>query len=294
MELSDFSLYYKVHDNKVFITGYNGLASSIAIPEQIEGFPVAVIEKKAFLSKKNLRRVLLPDTVEEVEDWGFAYCNQLKEIRVPGKRIRFGKSVFLECSSLEQISVSQKTDTGTCFPSYLLAAAVTDFDAYYLLDIEAAGDEEWLAKWDSRMLTILHAPDTEGYSRQVLCGEEDYGSTDLGVYISGKRRQKAKLALLRLQFSQGLSAESRKELEQYLLWHTKGCESEEAWKVVLEDYGDQKEYYSLFAELGCVTSENLDGILIDIGEEHPEMKAYFLGMGQSDSAAEDFFDSLEL
>ncbi len=337
LKIAGGSLYYEIRDKSVRITGYAGNGSVAGAPGRIEGYPVTAIGKKAFLSKKRLRRVLLPDSVEEVEDWSFAYCDELEEICFPRKNIRFGKAVFLGCGSLRRIAVQEPSgaadepetgpelsgtadepETGmvgrqkppgaadepvavpggrpepTSGTAELLAAAVTGLEAGYLLDISEAGSREWLEKWDSRLAAVLHVSDREGYSRQVLCGEEDYGSTDLEAYESGRRKNKVRLALLRRLFDRGLSGTFREALERYLRAHSKGCESEETWRVILEEHGDDRAYYGLFAELGCVTRDNLDGILADIGEAYPEMKAYFLRYGQKGRSDADFFAGLEL
>lgn len=283
------SLYYEIIHSNVRITRFRGMTSEVCVPDHIENVPVTVIGKKAFLSKKNLRRVILPETVEELEDWTFAYCDGLIQVILPRKNIRFGKAVFLECGRLQQIG-----DKNRSLPAELLAAAVRTFDAYYLMDLQEAGSGEWLRKWDARLLDLLHTSDQEGYSKQVLCGEEDYGSTDLEAYVSGRRKVKVRMSLLRSLHSQGLSEALRTELTEYLRNHTKGRENQETWQVVLEEYGENREYYSLFAELGCVDRENLDGILSDIGDSHPEMKAYFLRYREEQLGGQSFFDDLSL
>ena len=295
-QLTDGSLYYETQGKEVWITRFQGPASRVEVPCRLDGLPVTTIARKAFLSKKNLRRVTLPDTVEEVGDWAFAYCGQLAEVSLPDRGIRFGKSVFMECGQLQRIAARSRFENPRveAFPSELLAAAVTRMDAAYLLDVEGAGTKEWLGKWDARLCTLLHTSDQEGYSRQVLCGEEDYGSTDLAAYMSGMRKEKVRLILLRLLFCQGLSPELKQELEDYLRAHTKGKESEETWQVVLTEYGTRREYYQLFTSLGCVTGENLKDILADIGEDYPEMKAFFLRYQEETVGTPDFFAGLEL
>lgn len=320
-------LSYEFMGEKVFITGYSGQASEVEIPARIEGHPVAGIARKAFLSKKALRGIVLPDTLEEVGDWAFAYCGGLVRISFPRQAVRFGKAVFLECPGLRRIEVREAgaldacacgdgaagaLDASACGSGAagvwdasacgrdasdvpeLLAAAVAALDAYYLLDLAEAGSGEWLEKWDARLAAVLHMQDDTGYSRQVLCGEEDYGSTDLEAYTSGARRRKVRLALLRLRHPRGLSAPLREELEEYLRGLTKGESREEAWEVVRTEHGNDREYYKLFAELGCVREDNLDGILADIGGEYPEMKAYFLKFREERLGGYDFFEELEL
>ena len=297
-ELEGGSLKYKIQDGAVCIVEFHGQAAELTVPEQIEGLPVAVIGKKAFLSRKSLRQVILPGTVREIGDWAFASCSSLKEIQLPCRELCFGKAVFLDCIKLERIVLygagEPDGQTEPLRTAELLAAAVKDFGAYYLLELPAVGSAEWLGKWDAKLAAVLHTPDEEGFSRQVLCGEEDYGSTDVFSYVSERRREKARLAFLRLLYPCGLAKPLKCELEAYLTAHTKGCGSEEAWQVILREKGNDRAYYSLFAELGGLNAENLCPILEDIGEEFPEMKAYFLQQMAQAPATTDFFAGLEL
>ena len=281
-KLPQGTLYYQMRQNgcDIVVTGIGGLISELVIPARIEGHPVTHIAKKAFLSRKQLRRVVLPQTIEEIEDWSFAYCSGLEQVDLPQKKITFGKSVFMECGSLKHL--------GTHSVSELLAAAVTTLDAYYLLDPFYAGTEEWLAKWDARLVTYLHTDDHDGYSKQVLCGEEDYGSTDLEAFLRGKRKGKVRMCFLRLLNDTGLSTELREELTTYLL------QVQETWEVVHLEHGEERRYYEMFAAIGCLTEENFEQIMGDIGEEYPEMKAYFLRFKEEQIGYEDFFEGLSL
>ena len=87
----------------------------------------------------------------------------------------------------------------------------------------------------------------------------------------------------------------REELEQYLRRLTKGRSTEETWQVIRQEHGGHREHYSLFAQLGCITEDNFQGILEDMGEDSPEMKAFFLKYrGERREGEGDFFDALEL
>jgi len=270
--------------------------------------PVASIGKKALLSCKSLRRVSLPGTIEEVGDWAFAYCDSLKELCLPEKEIRFGRGIFRECGKIRCVTVEGKhKDIGG-----LLAAAVTLLDAPYLFTPVRCGEEEWLRQWDARMLQILRAADREGYSKMVLCGEEDYGSREnnLDYFLNQKRKGKVRIAYMRLLHPLGLESGARQELEQYLREHTAGCLSpeeisaeredgdagpwDEAWQVLLSEHGEDSEYYKLFTQIGCLKEENFDRILSEAGENCPEMKAWFLKYKEETIGYTDFFEELLL
>ena len=308
LEIEGGILYYKLAGEKVHIVGYQGVGSRVEVPTEIEGYPVTEIEKKAFLSKKSLHTIILPAMVEEIGDWAFAYCDGLVQISFPARKVRFGKAIFKECGRLERIELRilmeengrkisdtiEKRNGSEAGISELLAAAVRVMDAYYLLDLPEVGSVEWLAKWDARLAAILQTPDQEGYSKQVLCGEEDYGSTDLEAFTSNRRKEKVRLAFLRLLYPQELSVSCKVELEDYLRSHTKGQPGEETWLVLREEHGNDREYYELFSELSCIHMENFDAILRDIGEEYPEMKVFFMRLREGQACAEDFFAELEL
>ncbi len=307
------TISYKIEKEKALITGFGGFAASLWLPPRIEGCPVAAVDRKAFLSQKTLSRLWLPDCLEEVGDWAFAHCGSLREVSFPRREVRFGRAVFKDCKSLERIVVRETdpwestsaADTGEKAPAAengakspcanLLAAAVTMLDAPYLLELQAAGSSEWLEQWDIRLLSILRAADSDGYISQSVYGEEDYIGTDLEEFTSERRKVKVRLSFLRLLHPQGLSPALKNELERYLRSLTKGQLTEETWQVIRQEHDSHREYYSLFAQLGCITADNFQGILADMGEDSPEMKAFFLKYREEQREEEtDFFESLEL
>ena len=317
LKMMQGSLYYEIHSTKegrreVAVTGADSFVSELMIPDRIEDCPVTVIGKKAFLSRKQLRKIVLPDTIKELGDWAFAYCSALEQVILPRQEIVFGRALFMECGNLKKLSVRSETEAeATGDTEELLAAAVTVLDAYYLFDPVQVGKREWLGKWDARLISYLHADDHEGYSKQVLCGEEDYGSTDLEAFLSNKRKGKVRMCFLRLINSKELPEQLRLELVAYLIAHTarktetdQNRESmrghsgtrygEEAWEVVLTEFGHERRYYETFSQLGCLTEENFDRIIEDVGEDYPEMKAYFLKVKEQQIGYTDFFEELSL
>ncbi len=284
------SLSYLIKDGEVQVDNCRAAETVFVIPDRIEDLPVTVICKKAFLGNKRLSELVLPDPLREVGDWAFAHCDGLKKVYLKKNPIIFGKGAFKDCRKLSRIYLKEEQDEKT---AGLLAMTPVMLDAEYLLSPMEAGEDIWLEKLDARLLTLLEKPDEEGYLKQVLCGEEDLMAS-LEYYLIGRRREKAQLCFLRLLNDFGLKQELRQYLFTYLKQNTKGCEYEAAWETVLEEHGQEKEYYRIFADAGCISEENFDSLLLDMGENNPEMKAWLLRYREEEMRGEDFFAGLSL
>ena len=283
---------------EVYIIEYSGHDTSVIIPEQIEGYPVVYICKKAFLSNKVIREVMLPKTVIEIDDFCFARCSKLKKIGLSYNELKLGQSVFLDCESLEEIiNVSENIlEKKVEDVAYLLAATTGILDAPYLFDLKRAGNMEWFTQWDIRMLSKMEVDDSEGFSKMLLCGEEDYGSneTDPDFYKHLKRLAKCRVAILRLMHDSFLSIDNKEILKSYLLNLIKGCAHEETWEVVFNEHGDDKAYYEFLIELGGVNENNIFLMLDEMGDRHPEMKAYIMKYNEEIHQEMDAFSEFEL
>ena len=288
---------YRISGEDVTITGYDGRVDEVEIPAFIEEKPVTKIGKKAFLSCKSLLKIILPETIEILEEWAFAYCSSLQSVVLPKKKMEFGKGVFFHCNSLQEIHAVKGEENvenmqKELHPWKLLGVVPVLMDAEYLLTPWEAEETHWVEKWDARMRNILTAEDGEGYSKVVLCGEEDL-SASYEEFVEKKRQMKAQLAFIRLMNPYCLNAEIEQQLLNYVRTHTKNCESEAAWEVA-KQHGDEKAYFEIFTETGCLTEENFDAVLEDLGQYHAEMKAYFMRYKENSMKQEDFFDSLSL
>lgn len=285
--------YGEENRKAVVITGYSGTDAELILPAEIDGLPVRAIQKKTFLSRKRLRKIVLPETLEEIGDWAFAYCSALERVWLPRKQVKLGNHIFMECGKLRKIySYSSETEAEEQAAS-LLAAGTVLLDAEYLLNPMEAGTEVWLKKWDLRMKEIMSEADEEGYTKMILCGEEDYG-TNIEDYRKNKRKAKTRLSFLRLLNPMGLKEEERSFLKEYLVSHTKGCDAEEAWEVLLKEYGHEKEYFRLFAEIGGIHEDNFHEILKDMKDADAEIKAFLVQYREEEMEGKDFFAELEL
>lgn len=293
------------------ITSISPCAGEVSIPEIMEdGIRVTVIGRKCCLGAGRLREVCLPESIQRVEDWAFAGCRRLIEVHMP--RAELGMGVFQDCGALRSIELSKETkpdaangsatatangpaDTGSDGDTAALLAALSQRkDAAYLMELKEAGSSEWYRRLDLWLEKWLEASDQEGYSGQVPCGEEDYGSSDVGAYESGRRREKCELALLRLIHPRDISDGFRSQLCEYAISHTAGsAEGDECWQVILHRHPEEREWYEALGRLGGINEKNRDIILTSIPEEYVEMRSYFINTA-GDTGGGNFLDGLAL
>ncbi|MCD7890497.1 MAG: leucine-rich repeat protein, partial [Ruminococcus sp.] len=138
---ADYKLLYTVEqDGTATITGYEGVAETLVIPSEIDGYPVSKIdvqafatsgeelyndensycsvetliieegvteiELEAFLNCKNLKSVTLPNTLDYVWDVAFCGCDSLKEIKNPSGTGRICEAAFgykYECNYVDGV-----------------------------------------------------------------------------------------------------------------------------------------------------------------------------------------------
>ncbi len=262
------------------------VTAKLSIISLADGQSVQGIEKKAMLGQGRLKEVTVPEEAEVIDDWAFAGCSALEEVWVP--RCRLGRGVFKDCTALKHIHVDGAGED----VSALLAEAARQ-DVTYLLDLDKAGSAEWYRLWDAWLMRFVDSDDAEGYSGQVPCGEEDYGSSDVSAYESGRRREKARRCLLRLMNPEGLDEGVRDVCSRYISEHTAGSDAgDEAWQLLLERFGEDERWYTAFADAGGLNEENAMMIINDIPESMSRMKAFFIR--RAGSSTEDILSGLDL
>ncbi len=268
---------------------YRGKAVRAEVPEEVDGFEVRKLCKKAFLGAKTLTRISLPGGITEIGDWAFASCSALTEIVFPKRKIEFGSGLFKDCGKLERIVTA---DNGERDLSYLFALAVSKMDAAYLLDLEKGVVPDWIAHFDSVILQILGRDDTDGFSKMLLCGEEDYVGDDsnLDTYILLRKKEKIRILLTRLIHDTGLSAENREVFTRYL----KDNMDKALWPLVLEEHGEEREYFDLLIEVGCINPDNVSALIDSMGDRYTGMKGYLIRYKGESGNTGDFLDSLDL
>ena len=289
------TLGYDIRDKYAGLSGYRGRDTEIIIPPEIEylgeKYPVTRISKKAFLSNRYIHSVTVPESIEVISDWAFAGCRNLESVFIH-RNIDLENGVFKDCINLKQIHVDDSVHGDI---DYLLAAVIFLLEDKYLIDFKNAGSEQWITNWDNKARVILNEPDEEGFSDLLACGEEDYEGRDntIEAYLSRRRKRKVRVCLMRLLHDVGLEDELKQQMVNYLRTYGPGNPERETWEVVLEEHGDELEYYELLCSFDIINKNNLDLCLDDMGQFHARMKAYLLRICGTDSG-DAFFDDMDL
>ena len=89
-------------DGTAVITRYTGTAVNCDIPDKLGGNTVTAIGEGAFIGKRFLRSVTIPDSVERIEDEAFANCLELKHVSFGNGLREIGWSAFYSDYALEE------------------------------------------------------------------------------------------------------------------------------------------------------------------------------------------------
>ena len=122
--VTEDGLCYSVSDEygEVYITGYEGESSVVTIPNEIEGYPVTIIEKYAFMYK-TITEINFPDTLKWIYPYAFKNCFQLKELIFPDSLEIIDDYSFENCDSVEKIFISKSV---RYFTSYAFCDGMRD------------------------------------------------------------------------------------------------------------------------------------------------------------------------
>ena len=90
---------YRVENGNAVITGYEGNAALLTIPDKLDGYPVVSIGERAF-EGANVAAVVLPDGLQDIGWFAFYNCHKLLNVTIPASTSTIGYAVFDGCGAL--------------------------------------------------------------------------------------------------------------------------------------------------------------------------------------------------
>ena len=84
-----------IDDTTAMLQSYSGEAESIIIPEEINGRKITVIGEEAFLNETQLKSIVIPDTVTEIQSFAFLNCDNLDDVVMSKNIEKIGERAFL-------------------------------------------------------------------------------------------------------------------------------------------------------------------------------------------------------
>ncbi len=107
-DVSDLIL--EENNGTLTVTGYNGTAQEIRIPEKINGKKVVGIGANAFKDNENITGVYLPDSIEVIEDGAFMNAVNLVSVAFSDNLKEIGANAFYN-TSLSGVTLSKTLET---------------------------------------------------------------------------------------------------------------------------------------------------------------------------------------
>lgn len=115
--------------------------TTIIIPSVYEGLPVQGIRQGVFFDCDTLEKVIIPDSVNDIDDFAFAWCDALTSVTLPDGLTLIGEEAFMHCTALTSILIPD-------------SVRVIGFDAFngctalkeIFCEAEKASDDQ-IAKW---------------------------------------------------------------------------------------------------------------------------------------------------
>ena len=276
----------------------------VLLPREILGEPLTVVGAKAFLSCRQVEKLVLPDTLEQVEDWAFAHMKGLKEITFPAKEILFGRKVFLGCDELRKVTLAREGDTlqgqYEGMPYFLASVFRLALERIQkrLSDLRLAGDEEgqwqWLGLYDEALSVYLMQADDYDFEPAFIgwFDVEDVDDQRTG-YIAEQKRKKIALVFQRMAYSERMSEQTEKLFGEYLLKNV----PEQVLELMRDadsGYGRYVKYFQVWRRIGGFELYSPKFLLGELEDADPEVRSFLLECELEEAAGEDFFGGLEL
>ena len=89
----------------------NSVTGTLTIPANPNGYKLTTIGERAFYEANSLEKIVIPETVTEIDSYAFGYCSSLTTVNLTASLKKLGDFVFRECMALKEVSVPGSIET---------------------------------------------------------------------------------------------------------------------------------------------------------------------------------------
>lgn len=282
------------------------------------------IRKKTYMGDRKLVKAIIDLSCETIEDWAFANCHCLKEIRLPLTIREVSEKAFLNCDALEQVYLydpadSASTVTDEAAASLEIAPVPTKDAVVPLSSLSEAADPVLLATTlkcypketnaliqhaknefsflqytDARLENFLTEDDNLGFVPFLAGGEEDYPGEDAAAAFRQKRQfLKVQLIYERI-LSETHGYAMADGIKQTCIKWLQNHNPSAAFAFLLTETIRRDTYLDLYFTLELNKDVNIDE-LTALAEGQPELKAKLLRKHLENSPSKKtLFSNLEI
>ncbi len=290
--------------NSVVFERYHGNEEEVTVITSESGEAFTGIEAKAFLSCKSIKKLTVGSAVAVIGDWAFAHMQNLEQLILPCREIRFGKKVFLDCEKLYYIGVYGDESNNPGMP-YFLASAVRILKKEELCRPGQAGNKlmhkEWIKDYDAQLISFLQSSDEDGFD-PVFFGwfKVDDIDDQIPGFLAKKREEKTKLVLQRLAYPLYLEDESKEKLYHYIREHVPFDEKRKEHMAVYEYFcreqsecAKEVKYYQILKDSGCLSKVLIQALLDGVKERTAEVTAFLLREQFAGGQGDNYFSGFD-
>ena len=101
------ALSYELNEQKdgYIVSSCGSSATSVEIPDEINGLPVVGIKERAFENRSNLTSITISDSVISIGSYAFSGCSGLTSVTIGNGVTSIGNSAFFGCSGLTSVTM---------------------------------------------------------------------------------------------------------------------------------------------------------------------------------------------
>ncbi len=258
------------------------------------------IRKKTYMGDRKLVKAIVDLSCETIEDWAFANCHCLKEVRLPLTIREISEKAFLNCDALEQVYLYDPADSASSLTDeaadpVLLATTLKCYPKETNALIQRAKNEfSFLLYTDARLENYLTEDDSLGFVPFLAGGEEDYPGEDAAAAFLQKRQfLKVQLIYERI-LSETHGYAMADGIKQTCIKWLQNHNPSAAFAFLLTETIRRDTYLDLYFTLELNKDVNINE-LTALAEGQPELKAKLLRKHLENSPSKKtLFSNLEI